>query len=92
MTSETPDTTTGETGPEIVVYWRPSCGFCSRLLGGLDRAGIPHRRVNIWEDEVAAAIVRTHARGNETVPTVVIGDVGLVNPSVDQVVDLAQRS
>ena len=80
---------TTETTPEIVVYWRPACGFCSRLLGGLDRAGVPHTRVNIWEDETAAAIVRTHARGNETVPTVVVGDIGLVNPSVDQVIALA---
>jgi len=29
--------------------------------------------------------VRSFARGHETVPTVVIGDVGLVNPSAEAV-------
>jgi mycoredoxin len=69
----------------VTVYWRPGCGFCSSLLRQLDASGLPHRRVNIWEDEHAAATVRSFARGNETVPTVVIGDVGLVNPSLAQI-------
>jgi hypothetical protein len=43
------------------------------------------RMHNIWEDETAAAVVRSVARGNETVPTVVIAGVGLVNPSAAQV-------
>lgn len=30
-------------------------------------------------------MVRQHAGGNETVPTVVIGDVGMVNPSAKAV-------
>lgn len=71
--------------PEIVVYWRPGCPFCSSLLRQFDRRGVPHRRVNIWQDPSAAATVRSIARGNETVPTVVIGSVGLVNPSIDAV-------
>ena len=37
-------------------------------------------------DDAAAAVVRTHANGNETVPTVVVGDVGLVNPSASQLI------
>ena len=32
-------------------------------------------------DPAKAAIVRQHANGNETVPTVVAGDTGMVNPS-----------
>lgn len=68
---------------EIVVYWRPGCGFCARLLGQLDARSVPHRRVNIWEDERAAAAVRQVASGNETVPTVFVGKVALVNPSLD---------
>jgi hypothetical protein len=40
-----------------------------------------HRR-NIWEDPEAAAIVRSIADGDETVPTLIIGPVGLVNPTV----------
>ena len=71
--------------PEIVVYWRPGCGFCTGLRRQLDTHAIPHRLVNIWEDPDAAARVRSVADGNETVPTVFIGKQALVNPSVAQV-------
>lgn len=73
----------------MVVYWRPGCGFCSSLRRQLDRAHIPHELVDIWEVEGAADVVRSHANGNETVPTVVIGPVGLVNPSIDQILSVA---
>lgn len=73
------------TDAEITVYWRPGCGFCSSLLRGLDRAGVGFDRVNIWEDATGAAFVRSMARGNETVPTVSIGSVALVNPSTPEV-------
>ena len=69
----------------ITVYWRPGCGFCSSLRRQLDRGGVPHRLVNIWDDPSAAAFVRSVAQGNETVPTVTVGDVSLVNPSIDAV-------
>jgi hypothetical protein len=49
-------------------------------------AGINHDRVNIWEDPDAAAFVRSVAGGNETVPTVTIGDDVFVNPTVQQLV------
>ncbi len=68
----------------IHLYWRPGCGFCSMLRRGLDKVGIETVDHNIWDDATDAAIVRSHANGNETVPTVVVGDVGLVNPSVKQ--------
>lgn len=76
--------------PEITVYWRPGCPFCGSLFRQLEHAQVEHRRVNIWDDEVAAAVVRSIARGNETVPTVTVGDptaggVGLVNPNVAQI-------
>lgn len=74
-------------------YWRPGCGFCMMLDRSLSRAGIPLRKHNIWEDPDDAALVRRHAGGNETVPTVVIDDVALVNPSPDQVIGvLAERA
>ncbi len=69
---------------EITLYWRPGCGFCSSLRRGLDRLGIEHTDINIWDDPEDAAVVRQHANGNETVPTVVVGDTGLVNPSAAQ--------
>lgn len=40
-----------------------------------------HER-NIWDNPDDAAIVRSIADGNETVPTVIIGPIGLVNPSI----------
>lgn len=76
---------------EIVVYWRPGCGFCSGLRNQLDKFAIPHRLVNIWDDPAGAAHVRSVARGNETVPTVTIGAVSLVNPTVHEVVAAAQQ-
>ncbi len=56
------------------------------LRRGLDAHGIVTTDHNIWEEPEAAATVRSFARGNETVPTVVIGDVGFVNPSIHDVV------
>ena len=71
---------------EVKVYWRPGCGDCIRVRRGLAKSGIETVEHNIWEDQVARSYVKSVAHGNETVPTVVIGDVSLVNPSVDQVV------
>ena len=50
------------------------------------------REINIWEDQDAAGVVRSLANGNETVPTVTIGDISLVNPSARQVVAEVKRS
>lgn len=73
----TPDAT-----PDALdVYWRPGCPFCSSLKRSLKRRKVPVRMHNIWEDPDAAAVVRSAARGNETVPTVVIGGRALVNPT-----------
>lgn len=51
----------------------------------LNRLGVPLDKRNIWEDPEAAATVRSIARGHETVPTVVVGEAGMVNPSVADV-------
>lgn len=73
---------------QIDLYWRPACGYCALLRRRLDALGIDRDEHNIWEDPSAAAIVRRHANGNETVPTVVIGDIGLVNPSADELLQV----
>ncbi|ETW22141.1 glutaredoxin family protein [Mycobacterium gastri] len=72
---------------EVVVYWRPGCPFCWRLRRALRRRRLPTREVNIWTDPEAAAVVRSIADGNETVPTVVVGDIAMVNPTPGQVID-----
>lgn len=69
----------------VIVYWRPACGFCSSLLRKLEGSGLGFDRENIWEDEAAAAFVRGVANGNETVPTVRVGTMALVNPTADDV-------
>ena len=92
VTSSTPDSSSfsGETN-EITVYWRPGCPFCGSLFRQLERESVPHRRVNIWDDAAAAAVVRSVANGNETVPTVMVGTVGLVNPRVSEILAAAAR-
>lgn len=69
----------------VEFYWRPGCGFCSRLRADLRRLGLPLHEINIWEEPGAAATVRSITGGNETVPTVVVGAQAMVNPSAAQV-------
>jgi mycoredoxin len=73
----------------VTVYWRPGCPFCMSLKAGLRRSHVPFRQVNIWSDPQAAMFVRSVAGGNETVPTVTVGDVALVNPPAGTVKQLA---
>ncbi len=73
--------------PVPVVLWRPGCGFCRILFSGLERHGVAHTRVNIWEDAGARRMLNDRI-GSETVPSVLIGDAIMVNPSV---VDLIER-
>jgi peroxiredoxin/glutaredoxin len=77
---------------EVHVYWRPGCPFCMTLRHQLRRVGLPTVEHDIWSDPDAAAIVRSHAGGNETVPTVVIGDLALVNPGAATVVSRAKEA
>lgn len=67
------------------LYWRPGCPYCARLTARLRLARIPFDRVNIWEDDEAAAIVRSVNDGDELVPTVRIGGRFLSNPSFREV-------
>jgi glutaredoxin-like protein len=86
-TNDAADATLGAP-PNITVYWRPGCGFCGSLLRQLDRYGLPYDQVNIWEHPEGAAFVRSVARGNETVPTVSVGATAMVNPTIDDIVEL----
>lgn len=84
----TPAASTG-----ITVYWRPGCPFCMVLTQRLKSAGLEVDWVNIWEDEEGAAFVRSANNGNETVPTVTVGETTMTNPSLGQIQDvLAARS
>ena len=75
------------TSEQIDFYWRPGCGFCMFLERRLNKADVPFRKLNIWDDPEHAAFVRSVANGNETVPTLRIGGQALVNPSLGDVLD-----
>ncbi|WP_037577656.1 glutaredoxin domain-containing protein [Phaeacidiphilus oryzae] len=65
----------------VVIYWRPDCVFCLDLLLRLKFTRLRYTKVDIRRNPDAAAFVRTVADGNETVPTVTVAGVPLVNPS-----------
>lgn len=67
--------------PNVVIYHRPGCSFCARMKMALRSVADRAVWVDIWEDEEAAAFVRSVNNGNETVPTVVINGESLTNPS-----------
>lgn len=71
----------------VVIYWRPGCVFCQRLRGGLGSDGAKATWINIWQDEEAAAFVRSVNDGNEVVPTVVISGQAHTNPDPSTVRD-----
>lgn len=87
METEAPDNAT----PAVEVFWRPGCPYCSDLRGLLLDYEVEAQWRNIWNDNEAAAIVRTANCGNETVPTVRIGDLTLTNPTWRQLAEALGR-
>jgi glutaredoxin-like protein len=77
--------TMSESERPVVVYWRPGCGYCARLKSSLGELGDKALWVNIWQDDEAAAFVRSVNDGNETVPTVVIDGHAHTNPDAAMV-------
>jgi glutaredoxin len=73
----------------VVVYRRGGCAFCAALRRQLRRAGLETVERDIWVDPDAAAFVRRHADGAETVPTVDVAGTVLVNPTGRQVLAAA---
>lgn len=69
----------------VEVYWRPGCPFCLALRPRLHRSGLPVHNNNIWDDTQAAARLRRATGGDETVPTVFVGDTALINPGMREV-------
>lgn len=77
---------TNPNATSVEVMWRPGCPFCGSLRRGLRRAGVATTEHDIWSSSEAATRVREATGGDETVPTVFVGEQALVNPSVRQVV------
>lgn len=74
-----------DTTPNVVIYHRPGCSFCARMKMALRDVADRAVWVDIWEDDEAAAFVRSVNNGNETVPTVVINGEAHTNPPPAQV-------
>ena len=66
--------------PAVEVFWRPRCPYCAALRRELDRRGVPASWRNIYDDAAARSLVRAANNGNDTVPTVRIGDHISTNP------------
>ena len=75
---------------EVLLYWRPGCGASSFMGPRLAKLGIPVREINIWEDPSAAAVVRSLSGGFESVPTVVVAGLAMVEPPVSEVIKAIQ--
>lgn len=70
----------------LTMYTTQWCAFCKRLKSQLARDGIEMAEVDIERDPAAAEFVMSINGGNQTVPTVVFPDGGvMVNPSAIQV-------
>ncbi|GGF02482.1 mycoredoxin [Mycetocola zhadangensis] len=67
----------------ITMFSTEWCGYCSRLKGQLDKAGIGYTEVNIEEVAGTAELVASLNGGNQTVPTVIYPDgTSATNPSL----------
>ncbi|QFG25046.1 mycoredoxin [Actinomadura sp. WMMB 499] len=71
---------------QLTMYTTTWCGFCRRLKSQLARDGIEMVEIDIERDPKAAEFVMSVNGGNQTVPTVLVGDkVVLTNPSAKEV-------
>lgn len=64
-----------------LIYWRPGCSYCVRLRLALGRTGSRAIWVDVSRDDDASARVRRVNGGDETVPTVFVGQSARVNPA-----------
>jgi mycoredoxin len=70
----------------MIMYSTPWCGYCHRLKGDLNRAGIEFVEVNIEDDPASADLVEKINGGNQTVPTILFPDgTSATNPSLIEV-------
>ncbi|MBX6768555.1 MAG: mycoredoxin [Actinomadura rubrobrunea] len=85
MATPTADETRRPAG-QVTMYTTSWCGFCRRLKSQLARDGIEMVEIDIERDPKAAEFVMSVNGGNQTVPTVTIGDsIVLTNPSAKEV-------
>jgi len=61
-----------EAHPEVVFYWLPGCGNCTRLKGYLTARGVVHRAVNILS--APDALEAASGAGHRAAPFLLVGD------------------
>ena len=70
----------------LTLYTSAGCGFCARLTGRLDKAGVTYRQVDVDGDPDAARWVEEVNGGPRTVPVVRYSDGRVVtNPEPREV-------
>ncbi len=73
---------------EVIVYTTQTCGPCRRLKRQLVEARVPFREVDVNRAPEVGARIEAATGGFRIVPTVVVGDELLVNPSVGEVTEV----
>lgn len=74
------------------VLWRPGCPHCRRLRSELRDRGVDATWRNIWSDAEARELVRAANDGDDTVPTVRVGETWLTNPTWRDLAPLLGRN
>lgn len=73
---------------EVTVLSTSWCGYCRRLKGALDGAGITYAEVDVERAPAVAELVETVNHGDRIVPTVLFPDgTTATNPSLAEVRD-----
>ena len=61
------------------------------LFSGIEKHGLEVELRNIWEDDVARALMNQRI-GSETVPSVLVGEEILVNPSITELMAVVREA
>lgn len=76
----------------VTMYSTTWCGYCRRLKGQMEAAGISYTEVDIEKTPGAAELVEQLNGGNQTVPTLLFPDgTAATNPSLAQVAERLAR-
>lgn len=70
---------------QVILYTTSRCGYCVRLKQEMDAEGISYREVDVDRDHSHDDEIIEASGGYRTVPTVVVGDRLLVNPSLAEI-------
>ena len=73
--------------PEVTIYSTKNCSMCGATYRALDRKGVDYTVINVAEDPVAYAYVKS--LGYNQAPVVVAGDTHWSGFRPDKVLELA---